>query len=153
MSAEDGWLDSISRMVNESGGKGGILLVFPEYRPDLVKAVAHSLALKYYDYREERLRPLGPDAYRVGLEDLDRLLGELSDAGGAVVFNVEALLATKDEAERNRWLEAFLEADWPSTVVVPVTRFAPPADGAEARVLYLDEQGLPEQSLLGRLLH
>ena len=99
------------------------------------------------------MRPLGPDAYRVGLEDLDRLLGELSDAGGAVVFNVEALLATKDEAERNRWLEAFLEADWPSTLVVPVTLFAPPADGAGARVLYLDEQGLPEQSLLGRLLH
>lgn len=153
MSAEANWLESISRLVSECGGKGGFLLVFPEYRPDLVRAVANRLALRYYDYRDEQLKPLGPDAYRVGLEDLDRTLEGLGEDGGAVVFNVEALLATKDGAERNRWLTDFLERSWPSTLVVPLTLFAPPAEGSAARVLRLDAQELPEPSLLGRLLH
>lgn len=153
MSADANWLESISRLVSEGGGKGGFLLVFPEYRPDLVRAVAHRLALRYYDYRDEQLKPLGPDAYRVGLEDLDRTLEGLGEDGGAVVFNVEALLATKDGAERNRWLTDFLERSWPSTLVVPLTLFAPPAEGPDARVLRLDAQELPEPSLLGRLLH
>ena len=152
MSADVDWLSPIERAVNESGGSGGILLVFPEYRPDLVKAVAHRLELRYYDYREEQLRPLGPDAYRVGLDDLDGLLSELGETGGAVVFNVEALLATKDEAERARWLTGFLSTDWPAVLVVPLTLFEPPAHSV-GRVLNLDAQDLPEPSLLGRLLH
>ena len=152
MSANDDWLRPIERAIKEIKGRGGILLVFPEYRPDLVKAVAHRLGLRYYDYRDEQLRPLGPDAYRVGLDDLDRLLGELGESGGSVVFNVEALLATKDETERARWLAGFLSTDWPAVLMVPLTLFEPPAQDA-GQVLHLDAQDLPEPSLLGRLLH
>lgn len=147
------WLEPIRRHLARCEANGGLLLIFPEYRPDLAKEVANRLNLRFYDYRENRLRPLGPDAYKVGLEDLDEMLLMLDAEGGAVVFNIEALLATKNESERARWLASFLARDWGSLMVLPLTLFASDVTSDSGRVLYLDAEALPEQSLLSRFLH
>ena len=80
------------------------------------------------------------------------LAGNTHTEGGAVVFNIEALLATKTKSERECWLASFLERDWGSVMVLPLTLFASDVTSDSGRVLHLDAETLPEQSLLSRFL-
>jgi len=147
------WLDLVASLVEGDSARGGFAVCFPEYRPDLARELAYRLQLRFYDYREEQLRPHGPEAHQVSLSDLDEVLGALAEEGGAVVLNVEALLAAKPEQERANWLARFLDAGWSRPLVLPLTLFAHELDSASARVLRLAEGTLPEQSLVSRLLH
>jgi len=153
MTTERTWLDAIAELVAVGGGRGGFAVCLPEYRPDLVKAIAHRLQLRFYDYREEELRRHGANAYRVSLEELDDTLGGLAVQGGAMVLNVEALLAAKPEQDRTQWLADFMRADWASPMVLSLTLFTAELEGPSGRVMTLDKRELPEQSLVSRLLH
>lgn len=153
MSGEDQrWLNQCIEFATTLG-QGGMLLGFPEYRPDLAKLVAHRLQLTFYDYRSEVMAAYGPDAASIELDSLDQTLGELAAGGGAVVFNVEALLATKSPEQREAWLTGLLRADWPHPMVIPLTLFTAEAGGLSQRILNFAPEDLPEQGLVSRLMH
>ena len=153
MTAPPTWLEPVSSLLEANAGRGGYLLAFPEYRPDLATALAHWTGLPFFDYREQELRPRGIEAGRVTLEQLAERLAALAAGGGAVVFNVEALLATKDLVDRTRWLLEFVNTDWPHPLIVPITVFADELPADIRRCHRFDESQLPPLTLVGRLAH
>jgi len=88
----DAWLQPILDLVATQGGRGGTLLAFPEYRPDLAKAIAHAVGIRFYDFRAETMAQKGFQAGAMGLDELDAVLADLAAEGGALVLNVEALV-------------------------------------------------------------
>ena len=52
-------MQPILDLVSTLGGRGGTVLAFPEYRPDLAKAIAHSVGIRYYDFRAEVMAQKG----------------------------------------------------------------------------------------------
>ena len=84
------WLDRITDFLAASGPRGGLLLVFPEYRPDLAKAVAHRLGLRFLDFRAEEMSQLGIEAGSMPLQALNDKIALLSREEGLLVFNAEA---------------------------------------------------------------
>ena len=147
------WLDRITDFLSTSGPRGGLLLVFPEYRPDLAKAVAHQLGLRFCDFRDEEMSKLGIEAGSMPLESLNDKISLLSREEGVLLFNAEALLATKSSEERSAWMRELVGHDWPNPVLVPITLFAAEAGGSTARVLCFDADELPEQGVISRLMH
>jgi hypothetical protein len=147
------WLQQVSEFLSSVGDERGVLLVFPEYRPDLAKTVAQRLALRFYDFRAEDMAPKGVRASETGLYELDSVMTRLAAEGGAVVFNVEALLGTKGTVERVAWIERFVRTDWVNPLLVPMTLFAQDVAAATDRVLHLREEELPSQSLVSRLIN
>jgi hypothetical protein len=147
------WTDSVINFVNSIGAQGGILLGLPEYRPDLAKAVANRLDLDFYDYRAEEMSRLGSEAGKLSLGALNETLQRRSNERGTLVFNVEALLATKSPAERRAWLERFVRTGWTNLVIVPLTLYAEDASDVTMRILRFAPEELPAQSLINRLRH
>ncbi|MEA3274723.1 MAG: hypothetical protein U9Q81_05395 [Pseudomonadota bacterium] len=147
------WTDTVADFVAATGARGGLLLVFPEYRPDLAKAAAHRLGLRFFDYRAQEMSPLGTKAGSISLTSLDETLNDLARGGGALAFNVEALLATKEPEERRDWIERFVRTDWPSLIVLPITLFAEDTNALTSRILRFQEEDLPDQGLISRLMH
>ena len=47
MQKTDAWLQLILDLVSTLGGRGGTVLAFPEYRPDLTKAIAHAVGIRF----------------------------------------------------------------------------------------------------------
>ena len=147
------WMTPAVDMIASRDGKGGFILTFPEYRPDLAKALAQRLGLAYHDLRAEDLKRHGTAAGTLSLDWLDEVLSGVAQSGGAVVFNVESLLATKPPAERAAWLAAFAGAYWPVPLVVPVTLFADEMDPMSEGVYCFDAAVLPPQTMISRFLH
>lgn len=139
-------------MLDRHERQGGFLVRYPEYRPELVRALAESLELGYGDFRASVMAPMGWQAARMPLDALDQWLIERARAGGGVVNNAEALLATKAPEERSAWLARFVAAAWPAPVVIPLVLFGGDAPEGEDRVASLDPGAVPEQTLLTRLL-
>ncbi len=132
--------------------QAGFLLSFPEYRPDLAHALAGELGFGFFDFRAEVLARLGWDAHTLALDDLNDVLRRHSTETGVVAFNVEALLAIKDEQARRRWLNGFVNDDWPNPVLVPLTLYSSEAP-RHPRHYEFDSDDLPNQSFVNRLVH
>jgi len=147
----DAWLKPILDLVATQGGRGGALLAFPEYRPDLAKAIAHGVGIRFYDFRAETMAEKGFQAGAMGLDELDTVLAQLAAEGGALVLNVEALLSTKSSEERRAWMQGFLRHDWPGLLLVPLALYGQDAPVGNERVLYLEPEDLPAQGLINRL--
>lgn len=147
------WLDQVSDFVRSMGARGGALLVLPEYRPDLAKAVAHRLELDFYDFRAEDMVPKGTQAAAIDLDALNSVLLQRSVDGGALVFNVESLLTTKTSEQRRAWIEGFVRTDWPGLLLVPMTLFAQEAAMATDRALHLQAEDLPAQGIVSRMMN
>jgi hypothetical protein len=144
------WLKPILDLVSTQGGRGGALLAFPEYRPDLAKAIAHEVGIRFYDFRAETMAPKGFQAGAMGLDELDAVLADLAAQGGALVLNAEALLSTKSSEERRAWMQGFLRRDWPGLLLVPLVLYGHEAPVADGRVLCLEPEDLPAQGLINR---
>ncbi len=149
---EEGWIGLIRCALEAQPWMGGYIVCFPEYRPDLVVQMAHSLGLVHFDFRYELMRPLGWGAGSLQLEDLDRAIAERAEESGVVVQNAEALLSTKAAGLRRRWLRDFLLAAWPNAAILPLTLYASEIPRQQPRVVALDARALPEPTLLSRLL-
>lgn len=147
------WLDQVSDFVSSMGARGGALLVLPEYRPDLAKAVAHRVELEFYDFRAEDMAPKGTQAAAIDLAALNSVLRQRSVDGGALVFNVESLLTTKTPEQRRAWIEGFVRTDWPGLLLVPMTLFAQEAAMATDRALHLHTEDLPAQGIVNRMIN
>lgn len=147
------WSDTIAGFAARLGGRGGLIISFPEYRPDLAKAVANRLSLDFFDYRADEMSQHGAEAGKIPLQSLDASLQSRASQRGILAFNVEALLATKDEETRKRWIEQFVHTDWPNLIVLPIAIFNDDALESSERLIILNADELPEQGVISRLLH
>ncbi len=151
------WLDVIKAVYDEHRGQGAIQVLFPEYRPDLARAVAHSLGLGFYDYRKEKMLSEGWNAGNITLDEMtETLLAVSADTGenGLVIYNIEALLATKPEEQRQRWLADCLDQsriNWPKPVVLPLSIYHSDTIDRNPRVCNLEFDEFPKESFLMRL--
>jgi hypothetical protein len=146
------WYRPVAEMLAAQGNAGGFVVRFAEYRPDLVQGLAGALGLGLRDCRAELLAPLGWEAGRLPLAELDAWLGRTAATGGIVAQNVEALLAAKPEAEQRAWLAALLASDRPVPVVVPIVVLERVLPSASPRVVALAADAVPELTLLRRFL-
>ena len=144
-------MQPILDLVSTLGGRGGTVLAFPECRPDLAKAIAREVGIRFYDFRTESMAQKGFQAGAMGLDELDAVLADLAAAGGALVLNVEALLSTKSSEERRAWMQGFLRHDWPGLLLVPLALYGHEAPVGNGRVLRLEPDDLPAQGLVNRL--
>ncbi len=101
----------------------GIAILMPEYRPDICRAIAAHLALAFFDFRKEVMKPREMRAHEITVEEIDDNLVERTTDGGILAFNIESLLAVKTDEERSGWLARFSARKWPNPVFLPLTLF------------------------------
>lgn len=145
------WTAEIAGVVERHDRRGGFLVLFSDYRPELAHGIARALGCAVADFRKEVMAPKGWQAGQLPLADIDAYVAEKSAAGGVVVQNVEALLSTKSEAERSLWLAEFLTRDWPAPVLLPLFLFASAAPEGASRVVAVSAAETPEETLMMRL--
>ena len=150
-SSPSGWMQPLSDMIVAAGARGGFFVALHEYRPTLVRQLANNLGFTFFDFREEKLLPLGWEAAHLPLADLSQEISERSPSGGLVVHNAEALLAAKQAIERQAWLKAFCEHDWPGPVIIPISVFQGDLPHIPSRFHRVDPDHIPDESLLLRL--
>jgi len=147
----DAWIRPIWSGIAGSGAGGGFLVCLPEYRPDLARNLAFGLDLCFVDFRQAFMSALGWEAHTLDLGQVSGMLRERSEARGLVLFNVEALLATKAGDERRDWLEAFLSIPFEQPVLAVLWVFAEEVPHTDDRVFRVDAGRLPPQGLISRL--
>jgi len=145
------WLKPVDAALAERGGVGLFVVLFPAYRPDLVKALAHHLDLDFFDFRAQVMAKLGADAGTLDLDALERSIVGRTQQRGVALMNAEALMAVKPAPERKRWLRKVLGLALPCPAVIPLAIFADDAPIDDSRVVDLAAEVLPDQSLIGRL--
>ncbi len=145
------WQTPIAETLEQNQSGKCFFVFMPEYRPDLVKSIANSFNLEFYDYRLDKMAPLGQAAGTLTLEELTRTLQKKTQDKGIVAFNIEALLATKSEERRVEWLSCVLKTSWPHTLVIPLVIFHQDAPKEHHRISDLLSKTLPEQNLINRL--
>ncbi len=150
---DSSWLERVTDFIASAGHGGGLLLAFPEYRPDLATAAAQHLGLRFFDFRAEEMSKLGKQAGSMGLDAFDDKITLLTHDGGLLVFNVDAILASKESAERAAWLQRVVRTNWPNPLVVPLTLFASEASELTSRIICFAAEELPEQGIVNRLIH
>lgn len=149
-SATMAWTDPVAATIAAEGGQGTFLVCFPGYRPELVRALADRLGFDYLDFRAVSLAPLGWRASALTLDALDQTIGARA-AGGLVLNNSEALLATKPMIERVAWLSEAVARTAGPPVLVALAVFGNEAPANGPRVCRLEPDGLPPEKLLVRL--
>jgi hypothetical protein len=145
------WIDEVRRVLAAGDGHRGYLVKFPEYRPDLAKALAHHLGMELFDFRAEVMSRLGASAHTLELDAMQRSLESRCMQRGIVAFNLEALLATKTASARKTWMTDFVGGTYANPIVVPLAIFCPDADASLPHTFSLDADKLPDQSLISRL--
>ena len=145
------WMAPVERVLEAVAWRGGAIVWLPEYRPELPEAIAEHFGLAFRDFRRERMAPLGWQATRLGLADLDAFLAEAGRCGPALVHNVEALLATRRREERVGWFTQFLARRREHAVLIPVVLFGDEVAADGRRVVRLDPAAIPPAGFLLRL--
>lgn len=145
------WLKPVGDALSAHDRKGLFVVLFPEYRPDLVKTLAHHFDLEFFDFRAQVMAKLGADAGTLKLDALERSMISRTHQRGIALMNAEALMAVKPEEDRRSWLRRALGLALPNPAVIPLAVFADDAPIDDPRVVGLAVEKLPEQSLIGRL--
>ncbi len=145
------WIRPVAEMIAQAAGRGGFFVVFPEYRPELIRAMTNALDFTFIDFRAEKLLPLGWEAGQVPLSALTAYIEKKSNRGGLVVHNAESILATKASEERRDWLKAFAAREWLVPVVVPITVFQDDLADQTERLCRIDTDLVPTESFIIRL--
>ena len=148
---EQNWLEPFKTMINRCSN-AAYIVNFPEYRPDLFLFMARSLGLIHFDFRTEVMSAYGWDAHQLTIEELDGRLLQEADKGNLMISNVEALLATKETEERQKWLQDYLSRQWSKTVVLPLCLYCHEVPEFSSHVYSFENKDLPEQSFINRLL-
>ncbi|MFO1034913.1 MAG: hypothetical protein U1E15_12875 [Hyphomicrobiales bacterium] len=149
------WLKRLKQWFEAQGFGRAAALCLPVYRPDLMERAAAALGLAHFDYRARHMLPLGWQASRLTLADMETAVHEAlaaSSGKGLLVQNAEALLSLRPAGERRAWLERLFELSFDGRVVVSFCLYAHelPHDDA-GRCLSFSALELPEERLLGRL--
>ncbi len=119
------WWAEIVEFAKRPGPKSGRIVLLPQYNPELVEEMAKQTGLALFDFQREIMSNYGRNADSIGLEVLDQSLQNRSAEAGILSHNVEALLCVKSKQERSAWLQAFLDADWPNPVLLPISIYQP----------------------------
>ena len=151
MNKQSDWIDPFIKTYHAYSEAGGFQILFPDYRPDLAKMIASTLGLRFYDYRLEKMLEKGWEASSISLKEMTQTLINESKQGGLVAHNVEALLATRSQQERQAWLYNFFKTDWPNPVILPLAIYQSEAPCLQPRVCDLELEDIPEESFLMRL--
>lgn len=157
------WLSPVEAALERHGGTGAYLVLFETYRPDLVRAMAHAMSMRFIDFREQHMLPLGRDAARMPLARIGEAVvacdadGAAPDCrqterqSGIVLHNVEALLASRDSSARANWMAGFIALPTRVPVIVPLAVFTNEAPEASTRVARIEASCVPQEKLLLRL--
>lgn len=151
MKNDHAWLQQAEQHFSHQGRQGGMVILFPQYRPEWAEALAHHFDLAFFDYRARIMLPMGWEAAQIPLEDMLATLKIMAERSGLVAYNVEALLATKTDQQRQTWLQAFLNEAWPHPVLLPLSIYQADAPADHPRVCDLQQADFPEASLLLQL--
>jgi len=147
----DPWIGPIRSRIAGPRSGNGLLVCLPEYRPDLARNLAFVLDLSFVDFRQVFMSALGWEAHTLDLEQVSGMLRERAESRGLVLFNLEALLATKTVEERRGWLEAFLSIPFRQPVLAMLWVYGEEAPHGDDRVFRPDAGQLPTQGLINRL--
>lgn len=149
----DAWVQKIADELASCDSNHGIIVLFQDYRPDLFKSMANQLNYAFYDFRLEEMAPLGMQATKLTIEDLDQALHTLSQSKQAVIHNVEALLGVKQLNSVIHWLERFGTAGWKNNLILPLVILGGEISSDLAGVVDLRDVSFDEQTLISRLIH
>ncbi len=127
-----------------------IPLLMPEYRPDICRAIAHEMGACFFDFRAEVMNGHGMLAHEIRLDELARELVKRASAGAVIAFNIESLLAAKDEDERQQWLHHICNTTFDHFLVLPLAIFQDDVSDLES-CLDLREHLFEPQTLISRL--
>lgn len=145
------WLTAIGACLDEHGRKGGFIAKLTRYHPALVEEMARALGLAHVDFRAARLKPLGWDAARLPLTAIDDAIADGIAPSGLVLQNAEALLASKPAGERRAFLSLFVDTPRDLPVIIPIAAHESDVPAPCSRVIEIDADEAPEESLLLRL--
>lgn len=143
-------MNLVSRCIKQHKS-GGYILLMPQYRPDIGRSIAQHFELRFYDYRQEVMLPLGWDAANISLDELDDRLFQEAMEKPLLAFNVEALITTKPEEQRRQWLYEFIHKPWSNKILLPLAIHQSDAPDSGTNVCDLQNTPLPEQNLINRL--
>lgn len=115
------WWSEVVAFSKNPGQKGGRIVLLPQYNPELIEEMAQQTGLALFDFQREVMSGYGRNADTIALDVLDESLRHRAEQGGIVSHNVEALLCVKTKQERCAWLQAFLDADWPNPILLPIS--------------------------------
>lgn len=145
------WLTSIEACLDAHGRRGGFIAKLTRYHPTLVAEMAQALGLAHVDFRAARLKPLGWEAPRLPLTAIDEAIADGIVPSGLVLQNAEALLASKPAEERRAFLARFIDTPRDLPVVIPIAAHASDIPAPCSRVVEIDADEVPAESLLLRL--
>lgn len=145
------WLGLIKNVYEQHHAKGPYQILFPEYRPDLSRALADFLELNFFDYRESAMLSEGWNAGNINLDSMTKTLMNESRKSGLVVHNAEALLCTKSQHERRQWLAEFFSIDWPNVIILPLAIYQADTLEEHSRICDIELIQFPRQSFLMQL--
>jgi hemerythrin-like domain-containing protein len=124
---------------SKPGQKNGRVVLLPQYNPELIEEMAQQTGLALFDFQREVMSNYGRNADAIELDVLDESLRRRAEQGGVISHNVEALLCVKSKQERGAWLQAFLDADWPNPILLPISIYQPDVpDNHPAQVLHYE---------------
>lgn len=133
------WWAEVVEFANRPGQKRGRIVLLPQFNPELIEEMAQQTGLALFDFQREVMSSYGRSADCIGLGTLDKSLHDRAAQGGIVSHNIEALLCVKSKQERCTWLQAFLDADWPNPVLLPISIYqADVPSGGQDQVLHYE---------------
>ena len=146
------WRKSLQQfMASARGSKAAAIpLLMLEYRPDICRAIAWELGAEFMDFRSEVMQAHGMLAHEIGLDELDNELAKRASTTDIVAFNVESLLAAKDESARRNWIRRFCKETFAHSVILPLAIYQDDVSDLEA-CLDLRDHLFEPQSLISRL--
>ena len=146
------WLAPVRAALADTDDSRGLIVRFPDFRPDLASAMARSLGLAFVDFRKERMARLGTGAAGLSLGELtEAALDAMEGGSGVVLHNAEALLGVHPRERRRQWFARLVSPGWIRPFVVPVTLFGDDIPANSPRVVLLEPALLPNETLLSRL--
>lgn len=143
------WCSPVLELIAASG-RGGYIVAFPSYRPDLVEELATALGCAHVDFRKECMAPLEMQAHTLDIAAIEECASERGNACGIVLHNAEALLAAKPSEIRKAFMTAFTSRPRDRIAVLPLAIFGADA-AAHPHVIRLTSDTLPEETMLRQL--
>lgn len=145
------WLVRVTNFFSAAQTSAGLLLLLPEYRPDIISRLSAVLQVPIFDFRASVMAARSWDAHTITLDELQSSLLGQAEASPLIAFNIDALLATKSQAQRLAWVDTFLATSFRNRVIVALTIYADEVSADSTRILRIQSGELPEQGILHRM--
>lgn len=145
------WKPKIETFLKSHPEKRGVVLLLPEYRPDIARAIAFEFKYVFADFRQDVMAAKGLQAHETTIHELTSYLNSKAQTHPLLAFNIEALLATKSGQNRSAWFESFLEQNWEQRILLPLVIFHADVSRYPEATIDLSDQQFADQKLINRL--